>query len=98
MLGAGGAAVMLKPAHHPRACLPLGQVRAMNPDDLMIELKFVFERFNLWEHGYSKSNMDKVRCDLTMILHALLCMSGFPGCARYQAFEASPKKSDEGQP
>uniref|UniRef100_A0A7R9Z6E0 Uncharacterized protein n=1 Tax=Chlamydomonas euryale TaxID=1486919 RepID=A0A7R9Z6E0_9CHLO len=43
---------------HPESLL---EVRALSPDVLMVELKSVFERFNLWEHGYSKSNMDKIR-------------------------------------
>lgn len=43
---------------HPDSLLA---VRKMNPDDLMMALKDVFEQYNLWEQGTSKSNMDKTR-------------------------------------
>ncbi len=33
----------------------------MNPDLLIRGLKGTFEKYNLWEHGTNKGNMDKIR-------------------------------------
>ncbi|GMH42551.1 hypothetical protein BSKO_10470 [Bryopsis sp. KO-2023] len=36
-------------------------VRQLNEDDITMALKRVFERYNVWEHGASRSRMDKMR-------------------------------------
>lgn len=46
--------------------LSLLKVRQMTPDDLMWALQDVFERYNLWENGSSKSLMDKIRFSKTL--------------------------------
>ncbi|KAF5836591.1 hypothetical protein DUNSADRAFT_5708 [Dunaliella salina] len=47
----------------PRALIA---VRKLNPDQLMMGLKRVFERYNLWQHGTNKGAMDKARFNKMM--------------------------------
>ncbi|GMH42553.1 hypothetical protein BSKO_10472 [Bryopsis sp. KO-2023] len=44
-----------------RDCEVLWKVRQLNEDDITMALKRVFERYNVWEHGASRSRMDKMR-------------------------------------
>ena len=56
--------IMPIPKRGPSALLhpeSLMAIRDLNPDDLMMGLKAVFEKYNLWEHGTNKGNMDKIR-------------------------------------
>eukprot|EP00803_Ostreobium_quekettii_P006762 evm.model.scf_2945.2 EVM.evm.TU.scf_2945.2 scf_2945:16328-17103(+) len=39
----------------------LWKVRQLNEDDMTMALKRVFERYNVWERGTSRSRMDKMR-------------------------------------
>mmetsp|Transcript_27365 Transcript_27365/g.59862 ORF Transcript_27365/g.59862 Transcript_27365/m.59862 type:complete len:924 (-) Transcript_27365:761-3532(-) len=43
---------------HPESLMA---VRKLNPDTLMMNVKRVFEMYNLWENGTNKSAMDKMR-------------------------------------
>ncbi len=36
-------------------------VRDLNPTDLVMGLKVTFEKYNMWEYGTNRGNMDKIR-------------------------------------
>lgn len=55
-----------------RDCL-LHQVRDLNEDDLTMALKRVFEKYNTWERGVNKSQMNKIRFQKVFRDSCLLC-------------------------
>uniref|UniRef100_A0A7S0WK88 Uncharacterized protein n=1 Tax=Chlamydomonas leiostraca TaxID=1034604 RepID=A0A7S0WK88_9CHLO len=62
-------------------------VRKLNPDHMMMALKRVFERYNLWQCGYNKSQMDKIRWSKALRDAGLVAENGMlPGAAADKIF------------
>lgn len=62
----------------PLPHFPSTQVQALKPDELIMGCRDVFTRFNQWEGGNSKSQMDKTR--FVKCIRDAQLITEAPGC------------------